>query len=170
MNRTGDQLFAGAGLSTDEHRRVSRRHSSNLLEYFPHRIRPPDDVLEHRRTANLIAENEILVLGTVFGAPAVVDVGTGGVPLHDSTMFVVNRLVANEAPSMLSGMMPRPNFQFERHPIREPPLTLLVQTLQILTEEESMPKALFGQIVFAQSAVLEERPVRVEDPPLGAQR
>ena len=62
MNGTGDELLPRSRLSGDENGRVGRCHARDVLEDPPELGRRPDDLLEHRRLVELLAEREVLVL------------------------------------------------------------------------------------------------------------
>src|SRR5580700_1428163 len=56
VNRAGDQLLAGAGLSADQHGGVRRRHRFHLLQHSPQRFAFADNLFEVQLAADFIFE------------------------------------------------------------------------------------------------------------------
>src|ERR1700730_16319422 len=136
VNRPGDQLLASSRLARDEDRRVGRRDFADLAKDRTDRLRRSHDFLEHRGAADLFAKNDVLVLDSVFGPLAVVDVGACRVPPHDPLLFIPQRLVLYEAPAILAIVMECSDLQLERKTALEAALALFFEPVEILHVED----------------------------------
>ena len=87
MNRTGNQLFAGSGLTLDENRRIRGSHSGNLFQYLAQRLGGTHDFFEHGRAHDLFAQRDGFVTHTIFGTFTIIDVRRGRIPSNDLSVF-----------------------------------------------------------------------------------
>src|SRR5437667_843182 len=76
----------------------------------------------------------------VFGALAIIDVGSRRIPAHQSSLFVAERVVTNEEPAILTVLPARSLFDFKRQAASKRRLALLAQPLEIFRMEDSGPK------------------------------
>src|SRR5262245_17625419 len=169
MNRPCDELLAGSGLAADQHRRVGRRNLFDLLEERADRRRRAHNLFEHRRATDLLAQHHVLVLDTVFSSLSVVDVRARGVPPYDLFLFISQWLVLDQAPAIDPRAMKSTHLQLERNAPLKSLEALFLEPVEILGIEDSRAEVVRGQILLAETAVLQDRPIRVQNLPGGAQ-
>ena len=127
------------------------------------RVRRPDDFLEHGCATDFFAQRQILVVDLLFSPLAVVDIGTGGVPSHDASVTVDERLVLDEKPSVLPVLETRPHFQFERDTTLHPLRAVASELLKIVGMKQPFAKAIGHHFIQAEARRFENRCVRIED-------
>ncbi len=162
MDGAGDQLLAGSGLAEDEHGRVGAGDARDLIEHALQRRRRSDDLLEHRRAVDLVAQRLVLVAHAQLGALALFDVGAGRVPVHHATFSVAQRVVLNEEPAVLPIVAPRPPFKAERHAARERLLPFVLEPLDVLGMKDQLARIVVGDLVDRQAVIVERGAVRGE--------
>jgi hypothetical protein len=80
MNGTSDQLFARPGLTQNKHRGINRRYFGDLREYLAQHSRRTNDLFEHRRMIDFLAQRQVFFADALFGLLAFVNVGSRRIP------------------------------------------------------------------------------------------
>src|SRR5260370_42196048 len=86
--------------------------------------------LEHGGADDVFAQRNVFVSCPVFGALAIFDVGSRGIPAHQSTLFVEERIVTDEEPAILTVLAARSLFDFKRQAASQRRLALLPPSLE----------------------------------------
>src|SRR2546427_8710322 len=114
MYGAATQLFAVSVFSEDQ----DPRNRGSLLPYL--RERPPKwcggahDLFEHGGPYDVFAQRNVFVAHPVFRSLAIVDVGSRGIPAHETPLFVAERVVTDEEPTVLAILPPCALFDFKR--------------------------------------------------------
>src|SRR2546430_10520311 len=114
MNGASNQLFSGSGLTQDQDRGNRGSHFLDLREYSPKRCGGADDLFEHGGPYDVFAQGHVFVTHSVFRSLAIVDVGSCGIPAHETPLFVAERVGTDEEPTVLAILPPRALFDFKR--------------------------------------------------------
>ena len=162
VNGASDQLLPGAGLAGDEHRRIGRRHLGDLRQDSPQRAGRADDLLEHRRPGDLLAQGEVLLANAVLRLHALVDVGAGDIPADHASPPVAEGIVADEEPTIRAVVPAQPDLELERNARGQRLLPLAVQALHVVRVHDPLAKAEGAQVFQAQAGVVDEHPIRVQ--------
>ena len=162
VDRPGDELLARAGLPGDEHGGIGRRHLGHVRQDHPERPRSADDLLEHRRAIDLLAQREILASDAVVGALAIVDIGSGGIPADDRAVVVANRVVADQEPAILSVAAARAQLGFKRLTAHERPAAVRLGPRHIIRVEAPDVRIIGSDLFEAEPGVVEHEGIRAE--------
>src|SRR5882762_7564147 len=114
MNGASNQLFAGSGLTQDQDRGNRGGHLLDLREYSPKWFGGADDFFEHGGPYDVFAQRNVFVAHPVFRSLAIVDVGSRGIPAHETPLFVAERVVTDEEPTVLAILPPCALFDLKR--------------------------------------------------------
>src|SRR4029077_5001839 len=98
----------------DKDRGNRRSHFLDLREYSPKWCGGTDDLLEHGGPHDVFAPGHVFVAPPVFPPLAIVDVGSRGIPAHETPLFVAERVVTDEEPTVLTILPPCALFDFKR--------------------------------------------------------
>src|SRR2546422_8625530 len=86
MNGASNQLFSGSGLTYDQDRGNRGSHFLDLREYSPKWFGGADDLFEHGGPHDVFAQGHVFVAHPVFRSFAIVDVGSRGIPAHETPL------------------------------------------------------------------------------------
>src|SRR6185295_16467999 len=114
MYGAGDEFLSSSGFTQYEDCGIGWSHHYHLRQHAAKRLGRSNDLFEHRRTVDLFAQHEILVLCTFLAAFAVVNVGAGCIPADDFSVFIPQRIVLDKKPTILAIFPQRPLFDFKR--------------------------------------------------------
>ena len=70
----------------------------------------PDNLPEHQRFIDLVAQREVLRSKPFLRLLSILDIGPGPVPPNDVSMFIVDRLIADQEPPILAVVPPESSF------------------------------------------------------------
>jgi len=84
-----------------------------LREYSPKWFGRADDFFEHGGPYDVFAQRNVFVAHPVFRSLAIVDVGSRGIPAHETLLFVAERAVTDEEPTVLAILPPCALFDFK---------------------------------------------------------
>src|SRR5258705_5757400 len=113
MNGASNQLFSGSGLTQDQDRGNRGSHFLDLREYSPKWFGGADDLFEHGGPYDVFTQGHVFVTHPVFRSFAIVDVGSGGIPAPETPLFVAERVVPGEEPTVLAILPPVSLFDFK---------------------------------------------------------
>src|ERR1700752_3841806 len=114
MYGAGDKFFSSSGFTQYENGRVSWRNLCHLRQHAAKRLGRSNNLFEHRRTIDLFAQHEILILRPFFIAFAVVNISAGCIPADNFSVFIPERVELDEKPTIPVIFPQRPLFDFER--------------------------------------------------------
>src|ERR1700746_597436 len=114
MYGAGDEFLSSSGFAQYEDSGIGWRHLCHLRQHAAKWFRRPNDLFEHRRTVDFFAQHEIFILRPFLAAFAIVDVGSRCIPTHEFFLFVAERVVTDEEPTILAILSQRSLFDFKR--------------------------------------------------------
>src|SRR5439155_7700775 len=97
----------------------------------------------------------------LFCSDAFINVRTSRIPASYLSLFVPERVVSDQEPTILAILAKRALFGFEWKPAVERGLSLASQSLQVVRMEDSFPKVGNKQIVTTQAGVFQSRLVGI---------
>jgi hypothetical protein len=106
VNGTGDEFFACAGFPGNQNGRVGRTDFGNSGKNGLQRPRCADNFLEHRSLVDLLAKGNVFLSQSFFSLLAVFNVGPGDISTRNLSLFVVQRIVTDQKPAILSVVSP----------------------------------------------------------------
>src|SRR6202049_920163 len=112
-----------------------------------------DDFLEHGGAYDVFPQRNLFVSGPVFGALAIIDVGSRRIPAHQSSLFVAERVVTDEEPAILTVLPARSLFDFKRQAASQRRLALFAQSLEIFGMEDSGAKVRDNYILHSKPGI-----------------
>src|SRR5712671_5960916 len=90
-----------------------------------------DDFLDHGGAYDVFPQRHVFVSCPVFGALAVIDIGSSCIPAHQSSLFVVERVVTEEEPAILTILPECSLLDFKRQAASQACLALLAHPLKV---------------------------------------
>src|SRR5208282_4011517 len=106
MDGAGDEFFTGPGFAGDENGGVGGSHFGYEGKHRLEGRRSTHDLLEHRGLVDFFAESHVLVLKSLFSLLAVFNVGPGDIPTCNLSLLVVQWIVTDQKPAILSVVSP----------------------------------------------------------------
>src|SRR5262245_51749821 len=140
MNSAGDEFLSRSGLTGNKYRGIDRGHFLHLHQYAPERFGRTDDLLEHRRSIDLFAQGQILLPEPLFRLLAFFNVGGRRVPANNAPLFITQRIVPDQKPSILSVLSSRPYFHVKRDATRERALAIVSHSFDIFRMKDPLVK------------------------------
>src|SRR6185295_14529550 len=128
----------------------------DLHEYLAQFFGGADDFLEHRRALYFFPQRDVFVSRPVFGAFAIIDVSSGRVPANEASLFVVERIVTDEKPTILTILPQRSLFNFKREAACKGRPPLIPQPLDILRMKDPRAKVRGDYILHAETGIVED--------------
>src|SRR6266487_5388700 len=95
------------------------------------RLGGADDLLEHGCAYDDFAQGNVFVSCSVFAALAVIDIGSSCIPAHQTSLLVVERVVTEEEPAILTVLPARSLLDFKRQAASQACFALLARPLKI---------------------------------------
>src|SRR6266404_8050766 len=111
VNGTGDEFFACAGFPGNQNGRAGRSDFGNSGKDGLQRPRCADNFLEHRSLVDLLAKGNILLLKSLFGSLAVVNIGTCYIPTNNLSLVISPRIETSQEPAITSIALAQPQLQ-----------------------------------------------------------
>src|SRR4030095_8844970 len=111
---------------------------------------------------DVFAQRNVFISCPVFGALAIIDVGSRRIPAHQLPLFVAEWVVTDEEPAILTVLPARSLFDFKRQATSKRRLALLAQPLDILRMEDSRTKVGGDHVLHREAGIFEHRLVRVQ--------
>src|ERR687891_2267549 len=140
MNGTRNEFLSRSCFTQNENCGIRWGYFGHLQQYLAQRFRRSDNLLEHRRVSDFFAQRNVFVSHPVFGSLAIVDVGSRCIPTHEASLFVAERVVSDEEPTILPILPQRSLFDFKRETACKGRPALLPQPLEILRMKDSCAK------------------------------
>src|SRR6202049_2229436 len=121
-----------------------------------------DDFLEHGGAYDVFPQRNVFVSCPVFGALAVIDVGSRCIPSHQASLFVAERVVTEEEPAILTVLPERSLLDFKRQAASQACFALLAHPLEIFRMVRSGAKVRGDYVLHGEAGIVEHCLVRVE--------
>src|SRR6202049_4847106 len=121
-----------------------------------------DDFLEHGGAYDVFPQRNVFVSCPVFGALAVIDVGSGCIPSHQASLFVAERVVTEEEPAILTVLPERSLLDFKRQAASQACFALLPHPFEIFRMVRSGAKVRGDYVLHGEAGIVEHCLVRVE--------
>src|SRR6202049_3477943 len=121
-----------------------------------------DDFLEHGGAYDVFAQRHVFVSCPVFGALAVIDVGSRCIPSHQASLFVAERVVTEEEPAILTVLPERSLLDFKRQAASQACFALLAHPLEIFRMVRSGAKVRGDYVLHGEAGIVEHCLFRVE--------
>src|SRR6266404_8357487 len=118
------------------------------------------DCLGHSRKADLV--NFSQAPRPVFGALAVIDIGSSCIPAHQTSLFVVEWVVTEEEPAILTVLPEHSLLDFKRQAASQPSFAIFERPLEIFRMVDSGAKVRGKYILHGETGMVEHCLVRVE--------
>src|SRR6185503_18830064 len=120
------------------------------------------DCLEQGRAYYFLAQRDVFVSHPVFGPLAIIDVGSRCIPTQQASVFVAERVVTDEEPTILPILPQRSLFDFKRETASKGRPALLPQTLEILRMKDPCAKVRGDYVFHGEAGIIEHCLVRVD--------
>src|SRR5579863_9023974 len=114
MERTSNQFFTRSGFAEDESGRIRWRYFCHLLQHLPHGFTRTDNFLKHRGAVDLFTQSKVLVLEALLSQLAILYVGSRRIPANNPALFVFQRIVLTQVPTILAVFSECAQLVFER--------------------------------------------------------
>src|SRR5437899_9450371 len=114
-----------------------------------------DDFLEHGRVYDIFAQRNVFVSHPVFGPLAIVDVGSRCIPTYEASLFVAERVVMDEEPTILPILPQRSLFDFKRETACKGRPAFLPQALEILWMKDPCAKVRGDHVFHGEAGIIE---------------
>src|SRR6202041_2388059 len=115
MEGASYQFLARSGFAQDQNGRIRWRDFCHLLQHLTHRFARTDDLLKHRETIDFFAQHNVLVLEALLSQLAILDVCSRCIPAHEASLFVAERVITTEEPTILAVFPENPPFGLKRN-------------------------------------------------------
>src|SRR6202035_4107028 len=132
VDRAGNKLFAGSGLTRNKNRGITWRNLGNAREYRFQSGGGSNDLLKHRCLVNFFAESDVFLLQFLFNPLAVFDIRTRNVPTQDLFLVIAHSVVTREKPAVTSIALAQPYFDFKSSAARHGTIPLILEPLRII--------------------------------------
>src|SRR5450432_435080 len=119
-----NQLFACACFTGDENRRITRCDFGDERENTFQSGRCSNDLVKHRGFVDFFTLSDVFLTKLVFRLLAVFNIGSGNKPTPNLSPFVMQRIVIDQKPAILSVVSPQPRFVLVRGTAMRSPLDL----------------------------------------------
>src|SRR3984893_6578318 len=162
MNCASNQLLSRSGLSQNQDRGIRRSYLRNLDQHVAQWLRGTDDFLEHGRAYDVFPQRNVFVSCPVFGALAVIDIGSSYIPAHQTSLFVVERVGTEEEPAILTVLPECSLLDFKRQAASQTCFALLAHPLEIFRMVRSGAKVRGDHVLHGEAGIVEHCLVRVE--------
>src|SRR5580700_1686799 len=100
MNGPRDEFFAGTGFAADQNRRIAAGDLGHSRQDRGERGRGADNLFEHRGLVDFLSKRHVLLLQSLLGPPAIVDIGTSEIPPNQLALVVAEWIVPNQKPAI----------------------------------------------------------------------
>src|SRR3984893_13539040 len=162
MNCASNQLLSRSGLSQNQDRGIRRSYLRNLDQHVAQWLRGTDDFLEHGRAYDVFPQRNVFVSCPVFGALAVIDIGSSYIPAHQASLFIVARVLTEEEPAILTVLPERSLLDFKRQAASQACFALLAHPLEIFGMKDTGAIVRGDYIFHGEPGIVEHCLVRVE--------
>src|ERR1700730_8179883 len=162
MNCASNQLLSRSGLSQNQDRGIRRSYLRNLDQHVAQWLRGTDDFLEHGRAYDVFPQRNVFVSCPVFGALAVIDIGSSYIPAHQTSLFVAERVVTEEEPAILTVLPAHSLLDFKRLAASQPSFAIFERLLEIFRMVDSGAKVRGKYILHGEAGMVEHCLVRVK--------
>src|SRR5918996_1521946 len=162
MNGTRNEFLSRSCFTQNENCGIRWGYFGHLQQYLTQCFRGTDDFLEHGRVYDVFAQRNVFVSCPVFGPLAIVDVGSRCIPTHEASLFVAERVVTDEEPTMLPILPQRSLFDFKRETACKGRAALLPQPLEILRMKDPRAKVRGDHVFHGETGIVEDCLVRVD--------
>src|SRR5579863_2663011 len=132
MNGAGNEFLTRPGLAGDQDTGIGRSNFRYPGKDRLQRWRSSHDLFEHRGFVDLFAQCNVLVLKSLLGLLAIVDIRRGGIPTLDLALFISERVPAEEEPAILPVLPHKARFVFVRLSAQELTLGINSQAFPII--------------------------------------
>src|SRR5258705_10763351 len=113
MNGPRDEFFAGTGFAANQNRRIAAGDLGHSRQDRGERGRGADNLFEHRGLVDFLSKRNVLLLQSLLGSLAIVDVSTWVIPTDDLAVIVTQRVVTGQMPARASVALAQPQLQLE---------------------------------------------------------
>src|SRR6202158_5512617 len=162
MKGTSNQFLSGSGFTKNQDRGIRFRDLCYLRQHTTYRLGGAYDFLEHRRVIDFLSQREVLLARSFLRLFAIVDVGTGRIPADDLSLFVQQRLVLDQEPTILTVLAPGSLFILKWNPSGECHTPFIAQSLHIFRMKNASTKVVRHHLFSRQAGVLHYCLIRVE--------
>src|SRR6202048_4012600 len=162
MNCASNQLLSRSGLSQNQDCGIRRSYLRNLDQHMAQWLGGTDDFLEHGRAYDVFPQRNVFVSCPVFGALAVIDIGSSYIPAHQTSLFVAERVVTEEEPAILTVLPAHSLLDFKRLAASQPSFAIFECLLEIFRMVDSGAKVRGKYILHGEAGMVEHCLVRVK--------
>src|SRR5882762_4199309 len=132
MNGPRDEFFAGAGFAGDQNSRIAAGDLRHLQQDGGQRGRAADNLFEHRGLVNFLSKRNVLLLQSLLGSLAILDIGIGDVPPHELSLVVAKRVGTNQEPTIGSVPGPQAHLQLASGAGRQQTINMCLDSVDVL--------------------------------------
>src|SRR5579871_1096195 len=132
MNGPRDEFLAGTGFAANQNRRITARDLGYSRQDRCERGRGADNLFEHRGLVNLLSKRNVLLLQSVLGSLAILDIGICDVPPHELSLVVAKRVGANQEPTIGSVPGPQADLQLASGAGRQRTIDMCLDSVEVV--------------------------------------
>src|SRR5882724_6535519 len=111
---------------------------------------------------DFLAQRQVFFSDALFRLLAFFNVGSRRIPANEASLFVAERVVTDEEPTILTILPQRSLFDLERESTCQCGLALFPQSREIFRMEDSRAEVRGGDIFVGESGIFEDCIVRVD--------
>src|SRR6266850_6388513 len=161
VNRPRDELLPRAGLAGDEDGRIAAGDLGHSRQHGRQRRRGADNFFEHRCLVDFFPQRHVLLLQSLLGPLAIVDVLTIELPPNQLSLVVAKRVVPDEEPAIGPVPLPQPHLGLVGGRLRDGTIDYRLDSIEVV-RMDLVPEASVAPCLEGDAVIGERHAVRVE--------